>query len=443
MEDKIFTAVIILMLGVVFTPTLHAQEDARLNSSINVNINTPKKGASFRENEEFTLEATAVCNSKLGCGIIELRPQYCLGSGCESYEYIETKAYASIYSKDRILHKCLNVKKGEKCSKPWRIKTKRSGIYRLRTEAISNNVPTAYSDIVSIKVIGCGDGNCSGNETHLTCPDDCCNLDCTANDDICHDACRGYNGCSLTMGCDGKIRGDKVCISPNSFTTCCNGSVETCGYGEYCSDAVCEKCQSICDNICESKVCYGLDPDCDMRGNATGSCCGNNILDAGEECDGNATKTLCDGGCKADCTCVTTTSSTSTTTTSTTIYPSISTSISIISTTTSEIVYVTTTTAPSTTSTIVTSNVSSITFPIDIDPGLIIPVAVFTLILIALLCLYIKRQQKRKGGSELENDGVERWVKERLDAGEDPELLKKGVIKAGLDPRIVDKIKRK
>ena len=62
--------------------------------------------------------------------------------------------------------------------------------------------------------------------------------------------------------------------------------------------------------------------------------------------------------------------------------------------------------------------------------------------LIAFLYFYIKHRQKKRG-DEFEVDGVKRWIKERLDAGEDPELLKKGVIKAGLDPKLVDEIKKR
>ncbi|MDI6826827.1 MAG: hypothetical protein QMD36_06660 [Candidatus Aenigmarchaeota archaeon] len=43
----------------------------------------------------------------------------------------------------------------------------------------------------------CGDGSCNGAETYSSCPQDCCQSDCTATyDSICHSQCNGYNGCS-------------------------------------------------------------------------------------------------------------------------------------------------------------------------------------------------------------------------------------------------------
>ncbi|OYT39410.1 MAG: hypothetical protein B6U86_05335, partial [Candidatus Altiarchaeales archaeon ex4484_43] len=105
--------------------------------------------------------------------VLGIYPQYCSGLGCESFGDIETSPYAALYSKDKIPQKCLNIKKGERCSKLWRIKTKKIGMYRLRIEVVSTNAPIAHSNIISIKVIGCGDGDCSENETHISCPEDC------------------------------------------------------------------------------------------------------------------------------------------------------------------------------------------------------------------------------------------------------------------------------
>ncbi len=130
-------------------------------------------------------------------------------------------------------------------------------------------------------------GSCqSGSgETYANCPNDCCNVDCSAKDDtICHSACAGFAGCSAVItGCDDLATGARICLNAITWTQCCSGAPTSCSVGEYCTAGFCGGCSIACDNFCESAGCFGVDPDCDVLGDATGECCGNGVCDGTEK----------------------------------------------------------------------------------------------------------------------------------------------------------------
>ncbi|MFA5406868.1 MAG: hypothetical protein WC307_05945, partial [Candidatus Nanoarchaeia archaeon] len=77
--------------------------------------------------------------------------------------------------------------------------------------------------VVDYTTISCGDASCNGVETYSTCPQDCCDSDCTAtSDSTCHSACSGYNGCgffnsTVSSSCDGLSSGSSVCLGAESL----------------------------------------------------------------------------------------------------------------------------------------------------------------------------------------------------------------------------------
>jgi hypothetical protein len=87
-----------------------------------------------------------------------------------------------------------------------------------------------------------GDGYCDtgAGETYSNSPQDCCDSDCSAiYDSIGHSACDGYNGCSLTSGCDGQTCGTTSCVDSDTYRTCCEGGTTNCDAGETCESGQC------------------------------------------------------------------------------------------------------------------------------------------------------------------------------------------------------------
>ncbi len=67
---------------------------------------------------------------------------------------------------------------------------------------------------------------------------------------------------------------------------------------------------------------------------------------------------------------------------------------------------------------------------------------VLSIIVFAAVLLYFKRKKGKKVESGEKEDKIKEWIKEKLQEGEKPEVLKKGLIAEGYDPKIVDDIGR-
>ncbi len=143
-------------------------------------------------------------------------------------------------------------------------------------------------------------------ETYATCPQDCCDSDCTAKgaDSVCRAACFGANGCSIVPACYDLTLGQKFCTTPRfgptTAVTCCSTQTtcsSTPGSGTYCSGGDCVTCSPDCDDSCQSATCYETDPDCTSLGAATRVCCGDGACETGETtagCPGDCPAIACD-----------------------------------------------------------------------------------------------------------------------------------------------------
>ncbi|MFH1225317.1 MAG: hypothetical protein V1676_05965 [Candidatus Diapherotrites archaeon] len=156
------------------------------------------------------------------------------------------------------------------------------------TPAQGQNAPSRGTGLFTLFFSTCNpNGNCQPQqgESYSTCPEDCCDADCTDyQDSLCHAECQGYNGCSFTSGCNGLAIDTNICISTTQRAACCSGSGQSCSQNQYCSGGGCITCSTVCDNTCQGAQCYGIDPDCDASGNPTGQCCGNGVCNVAETC---------------------------------------------------------------------------------------------------------------------------------------------------------------
>ena len=298
----------------------------RIVPVLNISLDKPVSNVSLTEGEEFILMGSVTC-SVAPCGDVQLFPQYCTGYNCTPRDKISGSASGDLYMRLGDLPKeCLNMpekisRKTDRevigrdypsiCSANWTIRVKHVGVYRINLASYSNKVAEVDSKIRNVSVRGCGDGICGPNESYTSCPGDCCLRDCTGNDGVCHSFCNGFNNCIFSPGCDAKPGNSSFCVSPHSFIKCCKNNVTSCSLGEYCLDASCRNCSRICDGKCSSPACYSTDPDCDIDGNALVGCCGNGILEKGEECEPGRSDGKCPETCTSKCVCpVPTTTST-------------------------------------------------------------------------------------------------------------------------------------
>ena len=384
-----------------YTSTTKADYTNRLEASINITYTGPNDNFSLREGDWFNMSASIFCNVSY-CGIVTIYPLYCKGAGCGKFTNLDMESYADVYTKNETPYRCLGLDAGKKCSFLWWIKAVKTGNYSFMFAVTSEHTAPIYSGFMGLFVRGCGDGICneSENETYQTCPEDCCETDCTGvYDKTCHKRCSGYNNCSFSVGCDARLNTYRECLSPTVYIRCCSVENTRCDYGTYCSDASCFNCSMKCDGECPSSACFGLDPDCDRSGNPTMPCCGNYRLDPGEECEWGVSGTFCDKSCLPNCTCapdvtapIRTTTTIVITTTQTTRNPWVRNP------------NVSDTEIPSSTLPVLNGTGSSIFFPnIDLMPLLLIPLAFILLAAILYAYRFYAQWNSRKKYELLKN----------------------------------------
>lgn len=300
------------------------QSVERKTPVLNISLEKPASNISVTENSEFTVSAVVTC-SEAACGDVNIVPIYCVGVGCTPSIELSSRHSETVYVKlGETPYKCLNLQEKvvryrgltilNYCNSTWVVKIRKPGFYRMVVVAYSARTKPAVSSSFYVNVTGCGDGNCSINETATSCPIDCCTQTCAGVvDGICHRICDGFNGCVFTVGCDLKKPNQSFCVSPNAYIRCCSFNRTQCEFGSYCSEGQCLNCSRKCDRECNSPACYAADPDCDVDGKPVRPCCGNNIIEAGEDCEPSLSGGLCEGKCSQQCRCpVTTTYTTKT-----------------------------------------------------------------------------------------------------------------------------------
>ncbi len=159
-----------------------------------------------------------------------------------------------------------------------------------------------------------GNGDCEEGETYSSCPQDCCDSDCTALDDsICHSECDGYNDCAFNLLCKRSPSGSYICCDSNEGSAeCCEGTCVDCGTERYeCCYSDGSSCgRRYVDYYCSEGECYGPDidtcQDCGPYTCSGGSCTSTCSQTCGAECDSPDDCTS--GICNLDtCTCEQTT----------------------------------------------------------------------------------------------------------------------------------------
>ncbi|MEM3555781.1 MAG: hypothetical protein QXF56_03640 [Candidatus Micrarchaeia archaeon] len=123
----------------------------------------------------------------------------------------------------------------------------------------------------------CGNSICEAGESYSTCPQDCCNSDCTGEDGKCHTECSPYCTGWLTV-CNNQNKGTKLCSDLTHNVTCCN-SISVCPNGGTCQNGNCVA------PYCGDGICNG--------GETQTTCC--------QDCGCPANRYCCD--CGAGCTC--------------------------------------------------------------------------------------------------------------------------------------------
>lgn len=351
MQKKLF----IILAALLFISIVADAQDAfdadyttRLNATLKVSIYSPEalSGKIFlKTGEEFSLNVTAKCYNK-SCETVDMRLRFCNGTYCENFFLLESKHNEIVSEEDgsisgqckyvdRKVDRVKNTTTGELlsdemlellgnkfvCRNYVRLRANRHGNYTLIYEVSSTAAPTVYSEPILIFVSGCGDGICrDGEETVDVCPKDCCESDCSGvYDSICNSRCDGFNNCSMDSECAGKSPGQRWCQSDSSFVGCCSMGKNACEDEQFCSSGACVNCSRECDKRCESAACYKTDPDCGADGNASTPCCGNGLVESGEECEISVATSCLKGNC-IGCKClVTATTQQSTTTSSTSL----------------------------------------------------------------------------------------------------------------------------
>ncbi|MCH8241234.1 MAG: hypothetical protein IH897_01330 [Planctomycetes bacterium] len=147
-----------------------------------------------------------------------------------------------------------------------------------------------------------GAGNCVPDGPPVTCTnmlDECNNAACDPATGLCtvpvpkplSTTCEADGDSCTADHCDGN--GNCVFNAPNFV---CGDGV--CECGEDCSN-----CPLDCATGCGDGCCTGLETTCNCPSDCPGACCGNNIKEPGEECDGTDADACEDGICSASCNC--------------------------------------------------------------------------------------------------------------------------------------------
>ncbi|MCD6477513.1 MAG: hypothetical protein J7K87_00745, partial [Candidatus Aenigmarchaeota archaeon] len=152
----------------------------------------------------------------------------------------------------------------------------------------------------------CGNGECESTESVNTCPQDCCQSDCTATyDNTCHLECNGYNGCAMNPLCNGYYRNDEICSSNwESLATCCEGGFENCSYilGDGNTYGYYECCNDNRGIVYHNFYCTGSGGDSYCVESYTGSQAECNTADeCCQNCDDTNTSCYCSNGLCQSC----------------------------------------------------------------------------------------------------------------------------------------------
>jgi len=156
----------------------------------------------------------------------------------------------------------------------------------------------------------CGLGACVGNTGIETC----------SSGNWISDTCNPFNGATAEV-CDAQSADEDCDGSPNEECNCVSGATESCYEGAQGTNGVglchagTKTCVSgqwgTCDGVVypADEICDNFDNDCDGSTNEENVCCGNEILNNGEVCDGGqvtcaslyGTGWIGTAPCKGDC----------------------------------------------------------------------------------------------------------------------------------------------
>jgi hypothetical protein len=150
---------------------------------------------------------------------------------------------------------------------------------------------------------GSDDTACPGEcQAGCTCPTNCGDGTCQASEGENDVTCSADCGCSFPGSCGGSAPAGCYCDTGcASFGDCCADSCSACTINcvSTCGNDIIEageECDGTDPGSCPTGVC---DPDCTCEDPA----CGNDIIEAGEECDGTDPGSCPTGVCDPDCTC--------------------------------------------------------------------------------------------------------------------------------------------
>ncbi|MCH7995500.1 MAG: hypothetical protein IIB57_13795, partial [Planctomycetes bacterium] len=128
------------------------------------------------------------------------------------------------------------------------------------------------------------------------CPTDC---PTTCGDEVCECGENSGNCCADCASC-----GDGVCECGETCNSCLTDCPPTCGDGVCECGENCSNCPLDCATGCGDGCCTGLETTCNCPIDCPGPCCGNNIKEPGEECDGTDNAECEGASCSALCKCI-------------------------------------------------------------------------------------------------------------------------------------------